>query len=129
MLDSTGEPKTMHWAHRVERFQNKQVQRSVRYIGLFGAHVDLQHDGPSCRLSTQKRSHRKAQPGRLLPNVATLAIMLTNSTGSIGFATCIWYPAESALTRSSMRARAVNATAGIWALRSFSSLRIRRISS
>jgi hypothetical protein len=42
-----------------------------------------------------------------------LEIVATSSAGSIGFARCAWYPARKARVRSSVRAYAVSATAGM----------------
>ena len=52
--------------------------------------------------------------------------MATSSDGSTGFDTCTWKPARSARVRSSERANAVSAIAGILPPRASPSARTRR---
>ena len=47
------------------------------------------------------------------PRLARLATIVINSAGSTGLGTCIWKPARIACIRSSERAYAVNANAGV----------------
>ncbi len=71
------------------------------------------------------KAPQKAQPAR----PARLATIVNNSAGSTGFVTCIWKPANTAFIRSSERAYAVKATAGMPPPRSAGSARTCRISA
>lgn len=96
------------------------LQESVRRFGLVVSQGNC--IVPPTELFPCEHRYRPTLPTRLMQTVS-------NSAGSTGLATCIWYPARSTLWRSSERAKAVSATAGIFAPDSDGRDRTRRIKS
>src|SRR5687768_15351520 len=110
MVRDVAAPATRHKDFRAELFRPIQhddaMPRRSRFRGKYrageprGAATD---DGRMRRPLGASLSvrHRFVYPAS---RSARLATIVTNSTGSTGFTTCMWNPARTALTRSSGRA-------------------------